>query len=357
MSVRYRLLHPSEIDEGLTDAWRAIQSGNEAFASPYFCPDFTRLVAGVRDDVQVVAIENSGRPVGFFPFQRAPFGMGRPVGGALSDYHGVVAESGSEWSVTDLLRAAKLSAWSFDHLVDTSGRFQPHVTAQATSPLIDLGAGFENYMRELGTPPSDFPRKARKLAKDRGALTFTFHDADDRLLERMIEWKRDQYSRTQVPDAFGVRWTGDLLRAIMARQTAEFSGVCSVLRAGDDVIAVHVGMRSRQVLHWWFPTYDRSVEKYSPGIILLFRIAEALVTTGATVIDLGKGDAQYKRSAMNRTVELQEGCVEMSSSLLVMALRMERAVEARVAKGGAIAPLLNLPLRMLRRIERAKRFR
>jgi CelD/BcsL family acetyltransferase involved in cellulose biosynthesis len=356
MSIRFHLVHPSEMDEGLIGAWRRIQKGNVAFANPYFCPEFTQLVASVRDDVRVVVIENSGKPVGFFPFQKTVLGMGRPVGGALSDYHGVVAETGSQWSTTSLMRAANLSVWSFDHLVDPLGRFQSHVTAQATSPLIDLGAGYDNYMRELGAPPSDFPRKARKLAKDRGELTFTFHDADDRQLEHMIEWKRDQYLRTGVPDAFGVRWTGELLRAILAKQTTEFSGVCSVLRAGGDVVAVHVGMRSRHVLHWWFPTYDRSVEKYSPGIILLFKIAEALGVMGGTVIDLGKGDAQYKRSAMNRTVKLQEGCVE-TPSFISTAMQITRATEARVAKGGAIAPLLNLPLRVMRRCERSCRFR
>jgi CelD/BcsL family acetyltransferase involved in cellulose biosynthesis len=355
MDVRYHLVATNELDEGLIAAWRDIQDKNDAYANPYFCPEFAQLVGCVRKDVRVVVIENDGRPVGFFPFQRGAFGLGRPVGGALSDYHGVVAETGSDWTVTDLMNAARLSAWSFDHLIDTSGRFRSHVTAQASSPLIDLSAGYPQYMRELAQPPSDFPRKARKLARDHGDIGFTFHDADERQIERMIAWKRDQYSRTGVPDAFGVGWTSDLLRAILAMQTPRFAGVCSVLRAGEEIIAIHVGMRSHRVLHWWFPAYDRSFEKYSPGIILLFRIAEALAEVGATVIDFGKGDAQYKRSAMNRAVELQEGCVEMPS-LLALARRMERLAEARVARGGPVAPVLNLPLRMLRRFERKHRF-
>lgn len=356
MSVRYHVVAPSEIDGTMAEAWRTIQSGNTAFASPYFCSDFTRLVGSVRSDARVVVIENRGRPVGFFPFQKSFCGLGRPIGGALSDYHGVIAEVGSEWNVVELMRAAKINAWSFDHLVDESGKFEPYFRADATSPIIDLSAGYEHYMRELGQPPSDFPRKARKLARDVGALTFTFHDTDGRQLEQMIEWKRDQYARSRIPDAFGVSWTGDLLRAIMETQTQDFSGVCSVLRAGEKVVAVHAGMRSRNVLHWWFPAYDRNFEKYSPGIILLFRIAEVLVSAGATVIDLGKGDERYKRSAMNRAVALREGSVEMPS-LLATVRRIRHMAEEQVAKGGGIAPLLNLPIRVMRRIERAQRFR
>ena len=355
MSVSYRLITVNELDSTLIDTWRSIQSRNDVFESPYFCPEFTQIVGGVRDDVRVVVIENGGRPVGFFPHQRSFLGMGRPVGGPFSDYHGVIAEPGSEWSVSELMRAAKLAVWAFDHLVDDSRRFEPHVTAHATSPQIDLSAGFEQYMRELHDRPSDFARKARKLAREVGELSFTLHEADGDQLERLIEWKSEQYRRTRLMDAFSVRWTGELLRRVMSAQTAEFAGMCSVLRAGDQVVAVHAGMRSRQVLHWWFPTYDRKFDKFSPGIILLFRIAEALTATGVPTIDLGKGDSQYKRSVMTGAAELREGFVEMPS-LLASARQLRRVAEAHAARGG-MAATLRLPLRAIRRIERTRIFR
>lgn len=71
MGITYRLIAPKEFDATLMDAWRAIQSKSHVFASPYFCPEFTQLVADVRDDVRVVVIENAGRPVGFMPYQRS----------------------------------------------------------------------------------------------------------------------------------------------------------------------------------------------------------------------------------------------------------------------------------------------
>ena len=162
MSVSYRLIASHDLDAALVDAWRSIQSENKIFESPYFSPEFTQAVGNVRDDVRVVVIENSGRPVGFFPHQRSFLGLGKPVGGPLSDYHGVIAESGSEWAVDDLMRAARLGAWVFDHLVDGSGKFDAHVTTRATSPQIDLSAGFEQYMQRLRNAPSDFARKARE---------------------------------------------------------------------------------------------------------------------------------------------------------------------------------------------------
>ena len=333
MSASYKLIATHELDAGLIHAWRSIQEGEPRFESPYFCPEFTQAVGSVRGDVRVVVIENDARPVGFFPHQRAAWGRGSPVGGALSDYHGVIAAPSAEWSVVDLMRAARLALWSFDHLVDTTGRFAPCVTASAASPQIDL-AGFE--------PPPDFARKARKLAREVGELSFSLHEPAS--LARMFEWKSGQYRASGLTDAFGVRWTCDLIQKVMRVENAGFAGTCSVLRAGGEVVAVHAGMRSRGVLHWWFPAYDPRYAAYSPGIILLLRIAAAL---GSGKIDLGKGDARYKRSLMTGEAPLREGCVELPS-LAAAARRLRRLAETRAA--------WQLPLRALRRLERARRF-
>jgi hypothetical protein len=103
MNVRYHLIAPSELDSSLTDVWRVIQVANDRFSSPYFDPEFTRLVAEVRNDVRVVIIENERRIVGFFPYQRNGLGLGKPVGGPLSDYHGVICTADSEWTLDGLL--------------------------------------------------------------------------------------------------------------------------------------------------------------------------------------------------------------------------------------------------------------
>ena len=336
MSAKYFLLDAEDLDDRLVAAWRAIQEREPRFESPYFCPEFTQAVGTVRDDVRVVVIENDGRPAGFFPHQRAAWGRGSPVGGALSDYHGVIAGPESQWSVVELMRAAGLSVWSFDHLVDPAGRFAPYVTASAgSSPQIDL-ASFE--------PPPDFARKARKLAREVGELSFSLHDASAIALERLFEWKSDQYRRTGLTDAFGVRWTGQLLTRLMGIDTPGFAGICSVLRAGGEIVAVHAGMRGRGVLHWWFPTYEPRHAAYSPGIILLLRMAAAL---GSGKIDLGKGDARYKRSLMTGAAPLREGAVELPS-LAATARRLRRLAESRTE--------WQLPLRALRRFERARRF-
>jgi CelD/BcsL family acetyltransferase involved in cellulose biosynthesis len=330
------LIKAADLDEGLVAAWRAILEREPRFESPYFCPEFTRAVGAVRDDVRVVVIENDGRPAGFFPHQRAAWGRGSPVGGALSDYHGVIAAPQAEWSVLELMRAARLSVWTFDHLVDASGSFASYVTASAASPQIDLG----NMPK-----PQDIARKARKLAREVGELSFSLHAPES--LGHLFAWKSEQYRRTGLTDAFAVPWTRELLCNLTKIENPKFAGICSVLRAGGEVVAVHAGMRSRGVLHWWFPTYDARYGAYSPGIILLLRIAEAAAALGVGKIDLGKGDARYKNSLMTCAAPLREGFVELPS-LAAAARRLRRLAESRAA--------WQLPLRALRRLERARRF-
>lgn len=359
MSVSYRLITPTELDSTLIDAWRSIQSRSDDFKSPYFCPDFTQLVATVRDGVRVIVVENDGRPVGFFPYQRSFLGMGKPVGGPLSDYHGVIVASNSEWGLKDLMRTANLSVWIFDHLVGNQREFVPHVTGRADSPQIDLSLGYDQYAQGRWDTGSDYIRKteglARKLGREVGELRFTLHETGSGVMEQLIRWKSEQYRQAGLPDAFGVPWTRELLARIALTQTAEFAGVCSVLRVGNRIVAAHMGMRSRDTFHYWFPGYDPDFAKFSTGIILLLRMTEALADAGVRTIDLGKGDAQYKQRLMTGAIELREGAVELPS-LLASARRLHRAADAHAAQGG-MAAMLRLPLGVTRRVLRTRKYR
>ena len=359
MSVRYRVIAGKELDAALLGAWRAIQSKNSVFASPYFCPEFTQLAGEVRDDVRVVVIEDDDRIAGFFPHQRTLLGMGKPVGGPLSDYHGVIADPGTNWEIEPLLRAAKLSVWSFNHLVDDTRKFDSHVQARTTSPQIDLSSGYAQYAQGRRDSGSDYIRKteglARKLGREAGELRFTLHESGSEAIRQLIRWKSVQYREGRLPDVFAIPWTGDLLNRIARTQSVDFAGVCSVLRVGDRMVAIHFGMRSAHVLHYWFPAYDPEFAKFSTGIILLLRMAEALAGTGLRTIDLGEGKSQYKERLMTGEVPLQKGSVELPS-LLATARRMQRVAEAYTA-GSGMPTFFRMPFRAIRRIERTLKYR
>jgi len=358
MSVTYRVIAVNDLDSVLLSAWRGIQSRHEIFASPYFCPEFTQLVGEVRDDVRVVVIENGGQIAGFFPHQRSLLGMGKAIGGPLSDYHGVIAPPTAAWEVVPLMQAAKLSIWAFDHLADDTRKFESYTEARSSSPQIDLSSGYAQYVQGRREAGSDYIRKteglARKLARDIAEPVFTLHDTDSAVLDKIIEWKSLQFQKANLPDAFSLRWTSALLRQIAQTQTSEFSGVCSALRIGDRIIAAHMGMRSHNTFHYWFPTYDSEFSKFSPGIILLLRMAEALANTGVETIDLGTGESQYKERLMTGSISIQEGAVELPS-ILTRGRKLLRLAEKHASRGG-MGTLLKIPLGLIRRTERLLKF-
>ena len=70
-----------------------------------------------------------------------------------------------------------------------------------------------------------------------------------------------------------------------------------MLYAGDRPVAAHLGLRSDRVLAYWFPAYDPDLGRYSTGVALCLRMAEAAAADGIGHIDLGKGAARYKELA------------------------------------------------------------
>ena len=263
-------------------------------------------------DVRVAVIEDAGSVAGFLPFEVGRRRHGRPVGRPFSDYHGPVLDDAAAIDARELVRACGLATWSFDHLPAGIAAFAPHVWSHGASPYLDLVGG----VRPRGGRPacaSDIRgalRKARKLAREVGPLRFVPHSDDPDLLAQTIAWKRQQYAETGVHGRpRGRRAPASCSGTSHAAQASEFAGVLSVLHAGDQVAALHLGLRSGGVLHSWFPAYNPELHRYSPGLVLLLELAGAAPALGIRELDFGKGEARYKLALATGTVPLHEGCV------------------------------------------------
>jgi CelD/BcsL family acetyltransferase involved in cellulose biosynthesis len=270
----------------------------------------------VRNDVEIAVIESDGKIVGFFPFHRRNR-VARPVGEVISDYQGIICRSDFEFSPTELLKQSRLIAWEFDHLVAGQLSFAAFQRAVEPSPQIDLSRGYEAYVGERKESGSKLIKKVgnlvRRIEREIGAIRFLEDAADGAAFATVIGWKSDQYRRSGKHDLFASGWIHEVIRRILATRVDSFSGTLSLLYAGDRLVAGHVGMRSRRVWHYWFPSYDHEVAAYSPGLILLLKMAEQAPTIGAPLIDLGKGVSPYKERLMNSTTLLASGSIELPS--------------------------------------------
>jgi CelD/BcsL family acetyltransferase involved in cellulose biosynthesis len=100
-----------------------------------------------------------------------------------------------------------------------------------------------------------------------------------------------------------------LVEKLYDTRGAELAGALSVLYAGDLVVALQLGLRSRDVWHCWIPAYNRELHRHSPGLMLLLELARVAAERGIREIDLGKGEAHYKATLATGAVEVLEGCV------------------------------------------------
>lgn len=127
------------------------------------------------------------------------------------------------------------------------------------------------------------------------------------MLRTLMRWKSAQYRRTGRMDRFARPWIVDLVDHLFDVREEHFTGVLSVLYAGDRPVAAHFGPRSRSVLAAWFTAYDPEFHRYSPGLMMHLRTAEAAGRNGVSVLDLGRGDKEYKDWLKTRELRVAEG--------------------------------------------------
>ena len=358
--MRISVISAVELDSSLRSRWHSVQAASPELASPFFCPQFTEAVACIRSDVRVAILEDDTQVVGFFPFQRRRGGFGRPVGLGLSDYHGMITTGTLEWDPVTVVRHCGLVRWKFDHLPVSQDAFRPWVTAVDESPIMDVSQGFEHYQATRlalgGTEIRTIQRRLRKLEREVGEIRFVANDLDHKIFSRILALKSQQCRRSGAYDFLQrAPWIQRFLHRLFSMDTDEgFRGVLSSLYAGDKCIAAHFGIRSRDIWHWWFPCYEAEFRQYSPGLLLLYRLAEHAAAAGLRHVDLGKGLSRYKLNLMTKSVGLAEGCVARQS-LLMLLPQMAEATQRMESRAG-FRTLFRIPAGLVRRARRRARF-
>jgi CelD/BcsL family acetyltransferase involved in cellulose biosynthesis len=305
-----QILDPARLPQSLMDKWADLQLGNPGLANPCFSFQFTQAVARCRPGV-FVAVVNDGEA--FFPFQRETlgFGVGRPAGSPLSDYHGLISASDFSVDLQALVRQCGLLGWEFNHVPAAQASFSRWAIGEAESPVIDLTdwTGGSPKMRE------QTQNRLRKLEREIGPVEFEFDSRSMSDFDCCMAWKREQYERTGIYNIMSSRnayWIRKLLPQLFDYRDGRFSGVLSVLRAGGRTVAAHFGLRHAEAMHYWFPAYDPELKVYSPGNILLLKLADQAKEAGVASLDLGRGASFYKDRVATGSVPLLEGRVVVS---------------------------------------------
>lgn len=309
---------PGELRAADRAAWTSMQSkahlqGSPELGNPFLSPEFALAIGRCRRGVRIAVVREGGEPAAFFPFQRTAAGVGRAIGLGVSDAQGVVHRPGFSWDARELLKACGLAVWEFDHLVEGQTAFAAQASGTYPSPVMDVDQGYDAYLTQLREQSPKFTRttlaKERKLGRDHDDVRYVHDERDPAALRTLMGWKSAQYRRTGRSDRFAHEWITRLVDQLFHTRSEPFAGILSVLYANGKPIAAHFGLRTERVLACWFPAYDPAFSKYSPGLVLHLRMAEAAAADGIAYLDLGRGQKEYKDSLKTRELTVSEGWV------------------------------------------------
>lgn len=310
-----RQIPSKELTSEILADWRELASDERYLHSPFFQPEYTQAVAAVRDDVEVALLYDADQLQAVFPFQRTDGGLARNVCSRLSEFHGPVTRLGFHMDVAAVLPQLGLRYWQFDHLPLPAPSVTTHVWGESTSPFIDLSDGFEAWLAlkkaQKSSSITQTLRKARKAARELGPLRFEYQSHDLSAFEALLRWKDAQHQRTGRLRVLQYDWLIRLLKMLVQEQDQQSLGLFSTLHAGDQLLAVHLGLRTERVIHLWFPSYDSAFDRYSPGLILLMELLQQASEQGVRRFDLGKGKERYKASFKSGDIPLGEGAVDL----------------------------------------------
>jgi len=353
-----KLKKPSELTPTEKQAWRAFTDADPALASPYFRLEFAECCETVRSDTRILVVRRSGQIAGFLPMQMGKIGYARPLGGPLSDVHGVIAEPGCDVDLQRWLKAGGVPLFEFKSALGLQPCWDDYASMQDGSWIVDIADGFDAFKDARSTAePKAFRNirsRSRKLENCEGGFEFRMKDDRPEVLETMLRWKSEQYRRTNVFDVFSVGWTRELLANLLKQKSGAFSGLCSTLNIGGKIAAVHVGMSSSSRSHYWFPAYDPSFANVSPGLLLLMETVKHAAETGRDSVELGPGDYDFKRNLGGWQVPLGQGCIMTTSA--PTALRNAARALAGAAERVPAGKLSELPRRALRKADKLASF-
>jgi CelD/BcsL family acetyltransferase involved in cellulose biosynthesis len=331
--VRVTVCRPDEIGPAEIRDWHAMQRDTPSLGSAFLSAEFATAAGRFRPAVRVAVLADGPQTVGFFPFERRRLGAGAPLCGLPGTFvQGIVHVPGADFDARDLLRGCGLSAWQFDHLLASQHPFARYQAATAHSAVMDLSGGYPAFHERLRTKAprfvKDLARNMRRLERDVGPLRLETGSTDPAPLRMMMDWKGEQYRQNGWVFDYGRPWARGLLEELLAARGERLAGLIGVTYAGDQPVAGQFGLRSGALVDGWFIAYDQRFARYSPGLIHILQMAEAIAAAGVHHVEMGDGAASFKEKLRSHDNVVSRGMVT-SGSMLAAAHRAGSAVRRR----------------------------
>jgi CelD/BcsL family acetyltransferase involved in cellulose biosynthesis len=313
--MRVTVTRPGDLGAGEATLWRSFQQSTPGGLNPFMSLTFAQAVDRFRPSARVAVVEDHGQIAAFLPFELAAHGVGMPIGYPMNNLQGFIGSGlpiDAKWAV----KQARLRGWRFDYVPVDQRALEPFHYERATvpCPVIDLTKGDLSHI-------SARRKDRRALGRQFGTVSLEWNSSQPAQLDRLIEWKSRKYHGTS--QLFSDPTARSIVKELATSSDDDCRGVVSVLFAGEQPAAVHLGLLGPRSLAGWFMSYDPELSRFAPGSVLWLPLAEAAEERGISQIDLGAGQDTYKFSLSNDSYMVAGGAVWVSRAEAV-ARRMYR---------------------------------
>lgn len=179
-----------------------------------------------------------------------------------------------------------------DRRIEHEGLISPYLLWKGFSDWNACELRFKERSREVAKRFNlqvNVARKRKAIEKQLGPLVFEYDDGAEHLAE-FYQWKSARYHEIGAKDL----WQSAANRRFIENLHAVGLLRISTLKAGDRLIALHLGFDAGGRFYWWLPTFDRDLGKYSVGRVLLSEILKYSFDHGHREFDFLNGGEAYK---------------------------------------------------------------
>lgn len=298
--MRVTVVRPGDLGTDEAALWRSFQHSTPEGFNPFMSLTYVQAVGRARANARVAIVEEYGQIAAFLPFELGTHGLGMPIGYPMNNLQGFIG-SGVPIDARRVVKHARLRGWRFDSVpVDqrTFASFHYEGTT-VPCPVIDLAKGMSHI--------SAREKARRALEKQHGTVSLEWNSTQPAQIERLIEWKSHKYHGASL--LFSDPTARSIVKELAASDSDDCRGVVSVLLAGEQSVAVHLGLLGPRSLAGWFMSYDPALSHFAPGMMLWLPLAKAAEERGISQIDLGAGQDTYKFELSNDSYIVAGGAV------------------------------------------------
>ena len=299
--MRVTVVRPGDLGSTEAALWWSFQHSTPEALNPFMSLTFVQAVGRHRANARVAVVEDHGHIAAFLPFELHAHGLGMPAGYPMNNLQGFIG-SGVPLDARWVVRQARLRGWRYSTASVNQPALAPFHYEGTTvpCPVIDLTKDELSHI-------SGRSKARRAMERTFGTVSLEWNSSQPAQIGRLIEWKSRKYHGTSLlfsdPTARGI------VEELAASDNEDCRGVVSVLFAGEQPAAAHLGLLGPQSLAGWFMSYDPALDRFAPGMMLWLPLAQAARERGISRIDLGAGQDTYKFGLSNDSYMVAGGAV------------------------------------------------